>query len=140
MITYMCDVKSSLRQERVKVDQLKKDSDLVQKEKEALEEEKARLLREIEERNKEKEAALKLEGELRDHCSRAHEAYTSMIECVSFSFYPLLQTLIFYSSQVSDSVIEPDLDTHSCNPVQLCGQGMGEAQRGGQVAEDGSLF
>ena len=80
MITYMCDVKSSLRQERVKVDQLKKDSDLVQKEKEALEEEKARLLREIEERNKEKEAALKLEGELRDHCSRAHEAYTSMIE------------------------------------------------------------
>lgn len=76
----MCEVKSNLRQERAKFEQAKKDSSLVQKEKEALEEEKTRLLREIEERKKEKDAALKLEADLRDHCSRAHEAYTSMVE------------------------------------------------------------
>ena len=60
MITYVRDDKSSLRQERVKVDQLKKDSDLARKEKEALEEKKVR--QEIEDNNKGKETASKLEA------------------------------------------------------------------------------
>ncbi|KAJ3515412.1 hypothetical protein NMY22_g14458 [Coprinellus aureogranulatus] len=99
-------------------------TNLAQKEKEALAEEKMRLSREIEERRRENEAALKLEAELRDHCSRAHEAYTSMVEQVT----PVLNrppTFIPFSHSIRACVYSSP-PTHKLDCAQLNGAAIRE--------------
>ena len=77
MVSYLCEVKTDLRARKQAVDGL-------QKEKAALQEEKAELMKKIEEQllaqKKETQRAVKVEVELRDHCTKAHEAYTRMVE------------------------------------------------------------
>ncbi|RXW16616.1 hypothetical protein EST38_g9237 [Candolleomyces aberdarensis] len=77
MVSYLCEVKTDLRARKQAVDGL-------QKEKVALLEEKAELKKKIEEhlaeQKKETQRAVKVEVELRDHCTKAHEAYTRMVD------------------------------------------------------------
>jgi predicted transcriptional regulator len=77
MVSYLCDVKTDLRSRKQAVEGL-------QKEKTALQDEKAELIKKIEEQRlaqkKETQRSVKVEVELRDHCTKAHEAYTRMVE------------------------------------------------------------
>ncbi|KAF5339824.1 hypothetical protein D9611_009142 [Ephemerocybe angulata] len=79
MLSHLCDIKTSLRAQKAIIEQTKNESEALQKEKEALEKEKEALKAEIEMRKKDQQNSLKVEEELREHCQRAHEAYTSMI-------------------------------------------------------------
>lgn len=77
MVSYLCEVKTDLRARKKSVDGL-------EKEKAALQEEKAELMKKIDEQllaqKKETQRAVKVEVELREHCTKAHEAYTRMVE------------------------------------------------------------
>ncbi|KAF6756495.1 hypothetical protein DFP72DRAFT_1066843 [Ephemerocybe angulata] len=78
MLSHLCDIKTTLRAQKAIIEQTKDKSEALQ-EKEAFEKEKEALKAEIEMRKKSQQNSLKVEEELREHCPRAHEAYTSMI-------------------------------------------------------------
>lgn len=77
MVSYLYQIKTEKRQ-------LKQDNEAIAKEKAQLEKEKEELLKKINHQLKvheeERNHALAIEVSLREHCTKAHEAYTSMVE------------------------------------------------------------
>ena len=77
MIAYLCDIKSKLRSQKSDLEKLVGESA-------QLKDEKVELQQRLDQlntiRKDEKETALTVEMSLRDHCSRAHAAYSQMVQ------------------------------------------------------------
>ncbi|TFK20056.1 hypothetical protein FA15DRAFT_647531 [Coprinopsis marcescibilis] len=81
IIAYLCEVKTNLRAQ-------KSANDAIKQEQAQLQAEKNELIRKIEHQlrsqEEERQQALAIELSLREHCSKAHEAYETMVQQVSF--------------------------------------------------------
>ena len=77
MIAYLCDIKARLRSQKSDLEKLGTETS-------HLKEEKMELKQQLDKlhaiRKDEKETALTVEMSLRDHCSRAHAAYSQMVQ------------------------------------------------------------
>ncbi|EFI26676.1 hypothetical protein CC1G_15447 [Coprinopsis cinerea okayama7 len=81
MVAYLCEVKTTLRAQNAANEALKREHAQLQAEKNEL---VAKIEQQLRVREQERQAAWATESSLRDHCTKAHEAYETMVQQVSY--------------------------------------------------------